>query len=415
MGGYTYTWSPTGGNSSTASGLTTGIYTITVKDANNCSISTTVQIQQPPALSLTATQTQSVSCNGGNNGAANATASGGVGGYSYTWSPTGGNSASATGLIAGNYTVTVKDANNCSANATVQITQPSPYTLAMTTQSASCSTPGSATVSVSGAVAPYSYTWSPSGGNSNIATGLSPGSYTVTIKDANNCYTTAVANITGAPAVSISGVNINSVACNGLSNGSATINLSGGATPYSYTWTPSVSTSSVATGLSGGTYSVQVKDNNNCITNTVITISQPPALSLTATQTQSVSCNGGNNGAANASPSGGVGGYTYTWSPTGGNSSTASGLTTGIYTITVSDANNCTISSTVQILEPPALSLTATQTQSVSCNGGNNGAANATASGGVGGYSYTWAPTGGNSASSIRSDRRHLYHKCIRC
>ncbi|HPQ08676.1 MAG TPA: choice-of-anchor L domain-containing protein, partial [Bacteroidia bacterium] len=398
--GYTYTWTPTGGNSSTTTGLTAGIYTVTVKDANNCSITATTQIVQPPALSLTATQTQSVSCNGGNNGSASSTATGGVGGYTYTWTPTGGNSSSATGLTAGVYTVTVKDANNCSATATTQIVQASAYTLATASQSASCSTPGSATVNVSGATPAYSYTWMPSGGNSNIATGLSPGTYTCTVKDANNCYTTAVVNITGAPVVNITSVNINSVSCNGGTNGSATVNVTGGATPYSYTWTPSVSTTSVATGLSAGTYSVNVMDNNFCSTNTVITITQPPALSLTATQTQSVSCNGGNNGSASATATGGVGGYTYTWTPTGGNSSSATGLTAGIYTVTVKDANNCSITATTQIVQPPALSLTATQTQSVSCNGGNNGSASATASGGVGGYTYTWSPTGGSLSSA---------------
>ncbi|MCX7809255.1 MAG: SprB repeat-containing protein, partial [Deltaproteobacteria bacterium] len=240
---------PSGGNASTANNLTAGIYTITIADANNCGpVSATVQIQQPPALSLTANQTQSVSCNGGNNGIATSNASGGVGGYSYTWSPSGGNSNVANNLTAGIYTISISDANNCGpVSATVQI-------------------------------------------------------------------------------------------------------------------------------------------------------QQPPALSLTANQTQSVSCNGGNNGIATSNASGGVGGYAYTWSPSGGNASIANNLTAGIYTISIYDANNCSTSATVQIQQPPALSLTANQTQSISCNGGNNGIAISNASGGVGGYSYTWSPTGGNAS-----------------
>jgi hypothetical protein len=272
---YSYTWTPSVSTTSVATGLSAGTYTVIVKDNNNCTTNTVITITQPPALSLTATQTQSVSCNGGNNGSASATATGGVGGYTYTWTPTGGNSSSATGLTAGIYTVTVKDANNCSITATTQIVQPPALSLTATqTQSVSCNGGNNGSASA-GATPAYSYTWLPTGGNSNIATGLSPGTYTCTVKDANNCYTTAVVNITGAPVVNITSVNINSVSCNGGTNGSATVNVSGGATPYSYTWIPSVSTTSVATGLSAGTYSVNVMDNNNCTTNTVITITLP--------------------------------------------------------------------------------------------------------------------------------------------
>ena len=401
-GGFaSYNWSIPGGGSATGQCITTtvpGIYTVVCNPIIACSAPQTVTVSVGGGFTTNITSTN-VSCYSGSNGSASVSTTGATPPLSYTWAPSGGNSALATGLSPGIYTVTVQDAS-CSKIATVQISQPTAYTLSSITQTASCSSPGSATINVSGATPAYSYTWSPSGGNSNIATGLSVGNYTCTIKDANNCFTTAVVNITGAPTVSITSINTNSVTCNGGSNGIATVNVNGGATPYSYTWIPSVSSNFVASGLSAGNYSVIIMDNNNCATNAVINIPQPPALSLTATQTQSVSCNGGNNGSASATASGGVGGYTYTWSPSGGNSSSASGLSFGTYTISVLDANNCPISTTVQIQEPPALSLTASQTQSVSCNGGNNGIASATASGGVGGYTYTWSPSGGNSSTA---------------
>ena len=405
VGGYTYTWAPLGGNSASASGLSANIYTITVSDANNCGpISTTVQIQQPPALSLTASQTQSVSCNGGNNGSATATASGGVGGYTYTWSPMGGNSFTASGLSAGFYTVTISDANSCGPiSSTIQIQEPPALSLTATqTQSVSCNggNNGSASATASGGVGGYTYTWAPSGGNSSSASSLSFGTYTISVLDANNCPISTTVQIQEPPALSLTATQTQSVNCNGGNNGSASAIASGGVGGYTYTWAPSGGNSSSASGLSFGTYTISVLDANNCPISTTIQIQQPPALSLTATQTQSVSCNGGNNGSASANASGGVGGYTYTWSPSGGNSSSASGLSFGTYTISVLDANNCPISTTVQIQQPPALSLTASQTQSVSCNGGNNGSASVTASGGIGGYTYTWSPSGGNSSTA---------------
>ncbi len=111
-----------------------------------------------------------------------------------------------------------------------------------------------------------------------------------------------------------------------------------------------------------------------------------------------VSCYGGNNGSASVSITGGTPPFSYTWIPSGINSAVVTGLTAGAYTLSINDANNCNVTQTLQIQQPPALSLTAVQTQSVSCNGGNNGIASATASGGVGGYTYTWTPSGGNAA-----------------
>ncbi len=312
-----------------ASNLSQGIYTISIRDANNCGpVSTTVQIQEPPALSLTAVQTQSVSCNGGNNGIASATASGGVGGYTYTWTPTGGNAATATGLTAGVYTISVNDANNCNITQTVQIQQP--------------------------------------------------------------------------PALSLTATQTQSVSCNGGNNGIASATASGGVGGYTYTWSPTGGNSATANNLSQGIYTISIRDGNNCgPVSTTVQIQEPPALSLTATQTQSVSCNGGNNGIASATASGGVGGYTYTWSPTGGNSATASNLVQGIYTISIRDGNNCgPISTTVQIQEPPALSITVSG-QSVTCYGYSNGSATVNVSGGVGGYTYTWLPAGGNFSVAL--------------
>ncbi|GIV27350.1 MAG: hypothetical protein KatS3mg027_1164 [Bacteroidia bacterium] len=406
VGGYTYTWTPSGGNNNSATNLMAGIYTISVSDANNCGpISTTVQIIEPPALSLTATQTQSILCNGGNNGSANAIASGGVGGYTYTWTPFGGNNQTASNLTAGIYTITISDANFCGPiSTTVQILEPPALSLTATqSQSVSCNggNNGAANATPNGGVGGYTYTWSPTGGNNSSASGLTAGIYTLNVQDANGCSISDTVQILQPPALSLTATQTQSVSCYGGNDGTANSLASGGVGGYTYTWAPAGGNNSNASGLSANIYTIFVNDANNCSISTTVQIIQPPALSLTASQTQSVSCNGGNNGAANAFASGGVGGYTYTWTPSGGNNNSATNLTAGIYTISISDGNNCgPISTTVQIIEPPALSLTATQTQSILCNGGNNGSANAIVSGGVGGYTYTWTPSGGNNQTA---------------
>ncbi|MEW6248964.1 MAG: SprB repeat-containing protein, partial [Nitrospirota bacterium] len=305
-------------NTTVGSGQSTGNYN--VSDGSDCftvgmlglyyRTTGCVVCTPPPTLTITSAN-QAATCSGC-NGAGTVTPTGGTAPYSYTWSPSGGNNATATGLCAGNYTVNVKDATGCNTGTVaVTITVAPSYTASISSNSISCFglCNGNASVSLSGGTLPFSFTWSPSGGNSQSATNLCAGNYSVTIKDGSNCQTTLTVNIAQPSQLLIPSVNITSITCNGLSNGSATVNVSGGAVPYNYTWTPSVSSSSIATGLGAGTYSVQVKDNNNCITNTVITITQPPALSLTATQVQSVSCNGGNNGSANASVSGGMPAY----------------------------------------------------------------------------------------------------------
>src|SRR5690606_28829357 len=157
-----------------------------------------------------------------------------------------------------------------------------------------------------------------------------------------------------------------------------------------YSWSPSGGTAATASGLSAGSYTVTITDGNFCqITRTFI-ITQPAALSATTSQTD-VSCNGGANGTATVAPTGGTPGYTYSWSPSGGTAATASGLSAGSYTVTITDGNFCQITRTFIITQPAALSATTSQTD-VSCNGGANGTATVAPTGGTPGYTYSWAP-----------------------
>ncbi|SDE96762.1 T9SS type A sorting domain-containing protein [Epilithonimonas hungarica] len=396
--GYTYSWSPSGGTAASATGLTAGTYTVTITDANACQTTQSFTITQPTALSVTTSQTN-VACNGGSTGSASVSVSGGTPGYTYSWSPSGGTAASATGLTAGTYTVTIKDANNCQTTRSFTITQPTALSVTTSQTNVACNggSTGSASVSVSGGTPGYTYSWSPSGGTAASATGLTAGTYTVTIKDANNCQTTRSFTITQPTALSVTTSQTN-VACNGGSTGSASVGVSGGTPGYTYSWSPSGGTAASATGLAAGTYTVTITDGNNCQTTRSFTITQPTALSATTSQTN-VACNGGSTGSASVSVSGGTPGYTYSWSPSGGTAASATGLTAGTYTVTITDGNNCQTTRSFTITQPTALSATTSQTN-VACNGGSTGSASVSVSGGTPGYTYSWSPSGGTAASA---------------
>ncbi|KAF2340120.1 SprB repeat-containing protein, partial [Flavobacterium ginsenosidimutans] len=162
---YTYSWAPSGGTAATATGLSAGNYTVTVTDANSCSANANVIINEPTALTASISKTN-VSCNGGTNGSAAVSVTGGTGAYTYLWAPSGGTAATASGLIAGTYTVTVTDANLCQTTETVTIDEPAALTASTTKTDVLCSQAdnGTATVTASGGTGPYTYSWSPSGG-----------------------------------------------------------------------------------------------------------------------------------------------------------------------------------------------------------------------------------------------------------
>ena len=400
-GTYTYSWSPSGGTAATASGLTAGTYTVTVKDANLCAETQSFTITQPAALMASITSSN-VNCNGGSNGSATVTATGGTGAYTYAWSPTGGTAATATGLTAGTYNVTITDANTCTKTETVTITEPAKLTASVGNQTdVSCNgeNNGSANVNVNGGTGTYTYAWSPSGGTAATASGLSPGNYTVTVTDANSC-TTSQNFVIAEPAPLVASVGSqNNVSCNGGTNGTASVNVTGGNGAYTYSWSPSGGTAASATGLTAGTYTLTVTDAKLCQATQSFIITEPVVLTASITSSN-VNCNGGSNGSATVTATGGTGAYTYAWSPTGGTAATATGLTAGTYNVTITDANTCTKTETVTITEPAKLTASVGNQTDVSCNGENNGSANVNVNGGTGTYTYAWSPSGGTAATA---------------
>ncbi|HEU4716352.1 MAG TPA: hypothetical protein VFU15_00885, partial [Bacteroidia bacterium] len=401
--GYTYNWTPSGGTNASASGLGAGTYTCTVSDMSNCSSTQTVTITEPAALSASIISSSDVTCNGSNDGQASVSVTGGTSAYSYAWTPSGGNAAGASGLSPNNYTCNITDANGCTTSASVVITEPVALSVAFSQTNNTCANAndGSATVSPGGGTGPYTYSWS-SGGTNATETNLAAGSYTCTITDAHSCTITQSFTITQPSALTSSVTAVTNVTCNGNGDGSATVSASGGTSSYSYAWTPSGGNTATASSLPVGNYTCTVTDANGCTTTSSVSITQPSTLASSLSSQANVSCNGGSDGTATVAVSGGAPSYNYSWMPSGGNSATAPSLAQGSYTCTITDANGCSVTTSVSITEPAALTVTNAQ-NNVSCNGGNNGAASVSVNGGTPSYTYAWLPSGGSSdtASSL--------------
>jgi hypothetical protein len=395
--GYTYSWFPTGGNNSTAIGLAAAAYTVTVTDANGCTSSRNVTVQQPAAIALN-TNSSPAAC-GQSNGSATVTASGGNGGFSYSWAPGGAATATATNIPAGSYTVTVTDASGCSNTAAATVSNTGgPTIFANVVANVSCfgGNNGQATVTVSGGSGPYIYSWSPTGGNGAMAQNLAAGNYAVTITDQNGCISADNVVIT-EPTLLVAQANSTSTSCFGGADGSVSVNAVGGTAPINFTWNPGNISGNTVSNLAVGNYTATVTDANGCTVIASTSISQPTAVTVITTPS-AASCNGTSDGMIMTAASGGSAGYSYLWFPSGGNSAAATGLSAGNYTVTVTDANGCTGSQNATITQPSAIQLQ-TSTNPASC-GALNGSASVTTSGGVAPFAYSWSPSGGLSQNA---------------
>ena len=386
--------------SGTFSSLAAGSYTVTVKDANNCTTTQAVTITQPSAtLSASITSQTNVLCYGNSTGAVTVAGAGGTTSYQYKIDA-GVYQVSGTfsSLAAGSYTVTVKDANNCTTTQAVTITQPSATLSASITSQTNVLCYGNSTgaVTVVGAGGTTTYQYKLDAGSyqaSGTFSSLAAGSYTVTVKDANNCTTTQAVTIT-QPSTPL-GSSITSqtnVLCYGNSTGAVTVLASGGTTSYQYKLDAGAyQVSGAFSSLAAGSYTVTVKDANNCTTTQAVTITQPSAtLSASISSQTNVLCYGNSTGAVTVLGAGGSGIYTYKiGSGSYQSSGTFGSLAAGAYTITVQDANGCTTTQAVTITQPSAaLSASISSQTNVLCYGNSTGAVTVAGTGGTGTLQY---------------------------
>ncbi len=396
VGGYTYLWSagPTYTNA-VMSNVVQGAYTITVKDANNCIQQGIAVISDIAGPSISVINTASANCYNGAPGGATVSASGGYGTLSYQWSYLAQTTQNVNNLPAGSYTVTVTDQANCSASATVVITQPSsPMSasfIAFNGVSCNGGNNGSASILASGGNPGYTYLWTPGAQTTSVLTNASGGNYTCTVTDANGCYVNNIINIFQPSALIASIGSVTNVACAGQLNGAAQILASGGTPGYNYFWLPTAQTNSVLTGVGSGVYTCSVTDVNGCVNTKTVSITQPNPLVITTNTVTNPTCNGFANGQIATSVSGGNPTYTLNWSPVTSTNYTINNLTAGSYSLAVFDAKGCVTFSVYTITQPPVLAVVATTTLA-SCDN-VSGSAVIGIAGGTLPYSYNWNPS----------------------
>lgn len=340
---YTYLWS-NNGTTPAISGLAPGNYTVTITDANNCTAVQTVTVNSFNCTITANISFTNISCNGANNGTATVNLNGASLPATYLWS-NGNTTPTVTNLAPGTYTVEVTDANNCEVEASVTISQP-PQLLAnasSTNQSSVGVNDGTATAQPTGGTPSYTFAWSNNATTQTI-TGLAPGSYTVTVTDANSCtaiQTVVVSPFNCALTANVSTVN---VSCAGNNNGQATAVPGGTTQSVTFAWSTGATTGTI-TNLSAGIYTVTISDAAGCIAISTATITEPAPLVATIGAVNHVECPEDQDGSVIVSTSGGTAPYTVNW-PGG---SGGQNLGVGTYTFTVTDANACTTTQSVAI------------------------------------------------------------------
>ncbi|MBL4716106.1 MAG: lamin tail domain-containing protein [Bacteroidia bacterium] len=332
---YTYDWS-TAETTSSVSGLPADNYTVSVGDSLGCKTNANFTITEPELLEIWL-DSWDVSCNGDMDGSAEVSTWGGVFPYWYSWS-NGDSTWDVSSLDVGTYVVTVYDDNMCMEYDSVWIDEPEMLMLTISGTDVMCNgaSSGTAEVSAWGGVTPYMYSWS-NGKSTWKVTSLAAGTYSATVIDDNGCwYDTSV--VIDEPSALTVTINSTNALCNGDSNGDAAVTASGGTGAYTYMWNTSATTQTIS-GLGAGPYSVDVTDDNNCVSTGNVTITEPSPIVITTDSTDE-SAAGAADGSASVVVTGGTGSYTYSWSD-GAITANNTGLKAGTYTATVTDENDC--------------------------------------------------------------------------
>lgn len=399
----TYNWNTSPAqNTQTISGLAEGNYDLFATDADGCQVNGTTTIMQPDALTVDFDNTNDISCFGLTDGAATAKPVGGSTPYTYLWS-NGETSATIINKAAGSYTVTVTDANGCTAENTITIAQPaSALTVTATQTIIGCASLNNnkAVATAAGGVSPYTYVWSDSQTNA-IANNLAPGNFTVTATDNNGCQATTNISVIEYDPIVVT-LDFTEPKCKGGSDANVTItSIQGGNSnnlaDYTYKWLNQLdSDTSLDNVLGDRSYYVTATGTTGCKGAASVYVTEPTAIEATLSSTP-VTCAGDKNGTASVVQiTGNVGPYSVQWGANAGYSSlsTIENLNGDTYNVTVSNSLGCTGTSQVQVKEAPTFKVTKLITRDPACAGQYNGTVALSLNGGALPYTYQWSQGG---------------------
>ena len=385
---YSYLWS-NGQTTAELMNVGAGMYSVTVTDAAAATETASVELFEPDAIVFDDPVITNISCFGETDGAITASATGGTGSISYSWS-NGGSGATISGLAAGSYTVTATDANGCTGSDTYEVTEPGLVEIVLVElnhESCAGQEDGSITIETFGGTGVLFAEWS-NGFIGNTIEDLTPGDYSVTVTDENGCTATDAYTINAGGMLEVTLNLITNVSCNGGNDGSISISASGGQEPYAYAWSNG-DTGPEVSNLPAGNYLVTVSDDQGCEVVEFYTVTEPSAVGVTINATGENLCANDNMVDLEALPSGGTAPYTGTWS-NGVDGFINNDLAAGTYTITITDASGCTGTGSAVVTEPAALTVTVMTTHETSVDA-NDGTATANPMGGTGDYTYSWS------------------------
>ena len=395
---YTYSWSAPGGTRDSLTNLNAGSYTVIVTDVNHCTVTASGTVTlQTPAIIINEISQHDLRCYNDASGAvyiALVDTARNAPSYTdiYNWS-NNTHSQNLTNVQAGTYTVSVTDQFGCTGTATYTLTQPTPLSATTTFTNPHCFGYADGTAAVvnpsggSTASGTYSYAWTSTPvQNTQQATGLLAGPYTVVVSDDSLCTLTLNVTLTDPLAITFGTPTVTNPLCYGDSNGTALVAPQNGIGSYTYSWSYAGDSTNPVSGLPDGTYTVTATDANGCTGISSVTLVQPTQVTVSATEIN-VKCFAGNDGSATATGHGGTAPYSYVWN-TGDSTITASNLVAGSYTVTATDNHGCSASTSTTVTQPVIVSETLSSVRT-NCPDSKDGTITAAGAGGTGSYTYT--------------------------
>lgn len=396
-GAYTYAWSNAATTAKTGQ-ITEGTYSVTVTDENQCSASAEYTIIKPALLNARIIMSKEA-CRTLSAGTLTVEVLDGTAPYTYLWS-TGSTEEMISGLKAHEYSITIHDASGCTFNDNIDLSNVGKYRIKTSATREKCpgSADGTATVKISYGFSPYDVKWYDKDDqfidDSTTIENLAVGTYKVNVVDDRGCELNEKITVSTTTPMYVKSLVVTETQCV-EPTGTATVALSKGLPPYTTLWSNG-DTKPMADSLAEGKYTLRVTDANGCILDTSVTITTRNTLQVATLSSDTViRCVGGTQGEAQAVASLGTAPYSFAWS-NGATGETASSLTAGSYTVTVTDAEGCEATSSIRFVEKDVLTILQNDIHHVTCNGGNDGHIVVGVEGGVAPYTITWS----NGASS---------------